>query len=194
MDDREKRIKELKDECLTQKGAPRKSCDLEKLRELITLQSQVPDGPIIENAPNDIEKLQAEYSKLVKRIFDQEAEDGPELRKGVTEKQLARFWVLQDKIRQPVPRPERISAKALPDGEMEVKVDPGPPVELEGKNDKGWKRLARIMPRGGRIRVKGYTHFRISRGTDKPPYVAPPIYNPNPNKKKAEEKKRKYNI
>ena len=194
MDDNEKRIEELKDKCLTKSGAPRKSCDLEELKELITLQAQVPDGPVIENAPNNIEKLKAEYDKLVGRMFDQEAEDGPELKKGVTEKQLARFWVLQDKIRQPAPRPERISTKSLPDGRLEVKVDPGPPVELEGKNEEGWKRIARIMPQGGRVVVKGYTHFRIDRGSDKPPYVAPPIYDPNPNKKKAEEKKRKYNI
>ena len=190
----ENRVEELKEECLTKKGAPRKNCDLEKLRELITLRSQVPDGPIIEDAPENIEKLQAEYEKLVKRIFDQEDEEGPVLRKGVTEKQLARFWVLQDKIRQPAPKPERISAKALPNGKMEVKVAPGAPVELEGKNEEGWKVLARIMPNGGRVVVEGYTHFRISRGSDKPPYVAPPIYNPNPNRKKAAEKAAKYNI
>jgi hypothetical protein len=188
------RIEQLKEECLRKDGKPRKNCDRELLIELVTLQAELPEGPELEEAPDNIDKLKAEYDKLVNRIFDRDAEDGPELKPGVSAKQLARFSVLKDMIRQPTPRVQRISATTLADGSVEVKVDPGPPVNLEGKNDKGWKVLARIMPVGGKIKATGYTAFRITRGTDKPPHVAAPVYNPNPNRNKKAEKKKIYDI
>jgi len=190
----EERIKELKNECLRKDGKPRANCDREKLIELVTLQAEKPDGPIVEAAPDKIEKLQAEYDKLVNIIFDRTDEDNPKLREGVTEKQLARWLSLRDMIRQKEPEPERIETKVLKDGRTEVKVRKGPPVFLEGKNEKGWKVLAQIMPAGGKVKVRGYTAFRIARGTERTPYIAPPASNANPNAKVMRKGKPKYDI
>lgn len=194
MEDIQKEIEQLKDECLKKDGAPRKNCDRDKLFRLIELQAQVPDGPITENAPENVGELQEEYDKLVNRIFDREDEDGPKIKKGTTAKQLSRFWVLKDMIRQPAPKEERISVKSLPGDKTEVKVAPGAPVVLEGKNEEGWKVLARIMPNGGKVVVKDYTAFRIQRGTDKPPHIEARMSNPNPNKNKVKARKAKFDI
>lgn len=184
-------LEQLKDECLRKDGTPRKTCDREKLIRLVELQAAKPQGPVIETAPDDTNKLRKEYDKLVKKLFI--VGDEVKLKKGATAKDMARFLALRDMLRQPEPKPERIETKVLPDG-IEVKVSPGPPVNLEGKNDLGWEVLARIMPQGGKVKVKGYTAFRISRGTDKPEHVELRLSTSNPNRKVTEKKKPQFDI
>ena len=124
----EERIEELKSKCLRKDGKPRANCDLEELRELVTLEAEKPEGPIVEAAPDEIKKLQAEYDKIVNVIFDCTDEDNPKLREGHNDKLLARWLSLRDMIRQKEPEPERIETKVLKDGRTEVKVRKGPPV------------------------------------------------------------------
>ena len=185
-------IEQLKDECLRKDGKPRKNCDLEKLKRLVELQAEKPPGPAIEVAPDESGKLRAEYDKLVNKLF--EVGDEVKLKPKSMAKDLARWLALRDMLRQPEPKPERIEAKILPGGNVEVRVKPGPPVNLEGKNELGWKVLARIMPNGGVIKVRGYMAFRISRGTDKPQHVELNLSTSNPNRKISKKKKPRYDI
>jgi len=197
-------IETLERECLTKTGAPRKGCDHEKLVRLLELKSQEAVLlPVITKAPDDVKGLERKYRKLVDSIYVEDPEgrinavmNGKpvtlSMKKGVTAKMMSDFLRLRDKVRQPEPKPERVSLAKTPQGGIKVTVTKGPPVELEGKDQYGvWQIVAVIMPMGGTVTVPGdrYSEFRIVRGSDKPQYVAPPDSNPAPNRKIEKKKK-----
>ena len=197
-------IEALEKECLTKSGAPRKNCDLEKLRRLIELKAG--DSlimPEVEQAPDNIKKLRDKYYKLVWRIYEETPAgnidaviDGKpmklRIKPGATAKMMSEFIRLRDMVRQCEPKPERISLNKTVEGNIQIKVDSGPPVTLEGKTEHGrWDVIASIMPLGGRVAVPGdkYKSFRIVRGSDKPQYISPPGGNANPNRKVSKKGK-----
>lgn len=191
----EQEIKVLERECLTQKGKPRANCDLEKLRRLIELKAEGPELPEIEECPDDEKKLRSEYGRLVKILFDHDGEKYA-LKPKSKAKDLARWNELRDMLRQPEPKKDRISMKAVGDENIIVKVSAGAPVNLEGRQNGLWKSVARIMPLGGQVTVPvdKYQAFRISRGTDKPEFHEIIPKSANPNKKKDEKKEKGFDV
>jgi len=190
-------IELLKRECLTANGKPKKDCDLEKLRKLVELQaSESFEVPVVENAPDDEKELKAKYDELVSRLFEIDPGTGDNrLRKGVTAKMLARWYRLRDKLRQPKPKAARVSVKPIAGGMVEVTIEKGPPVELEGQLETDeWKIVAQVMSMGGRARIPAgrYKAFRIKRGTNQPEYHEPPVSSPVPKNKQSEKNKKQF--
>jgi len=162
-------LEALKKKCLKIDGTPRKSADKEDLFRILELQANVPVEMTVEDFDN-LKQLQAEYEDLRKKCIKGNDKPDPD----ATIKDLTRLISLKDMLGQNEPRSERIKFETQKDKSLKITVAKGPPVVLQGKDEKdNWVDIANIMFQGTVTlkKDKKYSALRLARGTRHPQYI-----------------------